>query len=489
MKNNRSKNFNKYDIADRIYKIILILLVFIFVALFIWLLQMSKKDLINLQYSEVQSLNKDVSYILENRRRKIDEDAIVLEKYISQGKTNEEVLTYLQTEHSVMSTLDPEYSDIYGYIRGEYLDGSGWAADETFIPKQRPWYLKAKERNGSIAFASPYIDAITGNLIISYSKLLSDGESVISYDVQLSNMQKLVDDTVNEKCLETIIFDESEIILADSQKQNISFAFSELKNEYYVTLYQKYKSSNGNDFEFRYGRNNYYVFNNPITDGMKQLVIVDAQLMFSSLKKAIVVGILLFSAITVLVTVIILGINRRMKKAEDDVLKIRKLYFEANTDKLTGLYNRRAYEDKIAKIMEEGIPSKLIYLSFDLNGLKHTNDTHGHFAGDALISGAASVIKKVWGRYGRTYRIGGDEFSAILEINLGELKALKEEFDKEILNWSKENQTELSISYGYAEKEKHKNASLRELIELADEKMYTEKTSYYKKSGIDRRKR
>lgn len=475
--------------ADNIYKLILMMTIIVFIIMFSWLYKISKNNLINLQYSEVQSLNKDVAYILENRRHKIAEDAMVLEKYISDGKTNDELLTYLSMEHSIMVTLDAEYSDFYGYIRGEYLDGSGWEPDETFIPKERPWYLAGKKYNGDIGFASPYIDAISGNLIISYTKLLSDGESVISYDVQLTNMQKLVAETVNDKCLETIIIDENETILADSQTQNISLHFSELTDGYYNDLYNVYRNNLDNNFELKCGNYHFYVYNNAIADGMKQLVLVDAKELFAPLRKALLYGIILFIIITASVVAIIRDINKRRKIAEEDLVKIKDLYFEANTDILTGLYNRRAYEDKLAKISEKGISDNLVYFSFDLNGLKTANDTKGHSEGDKLITGASYVLKQTWEPYGRLYRIGGDEFAAILELSSDDLAAAEKKFAEEISKWSSDNNADLSISYGFCEREEFKDATMREIIDLADECMYREKARYYQQSGKDRRRR
>lgn len=93
------------------------------------------------------------------------------------------------------------------------------------------------------------------------------------------------------------------------------------------------------------------------------------------------------------------------------------------------------------------------------------------------------------GNYGKVYRIGGDEFSAIVEINGAEIDSVRSAFTKEMENWSQENGTELSVSYGLSSKEKLTNATIRELVEIADANMYKEKSEYYKKSGKDRRKR
>ena len=475
--------------ADFVYKLVLSFLIFIFIGLFVWLYFISRNNLINLQYGEVQRLNKDVTYILENRCRKIDEDALVIEKYLSEGKSNREILAYLRMEHDVMSTLDPEYSDFYGYVRGEYLDGSGWIPGKDFIPKERPWYKDGLSRGGKISFSSPYVDAISGNLIISYNKLLSDKESVISYDVQLTNMQKLVDDTVNDMWLETIIIDLNEVVLADSQKRNVSHYFSELDGDYYRILYGDYKKDSNDNFEFRYKGKRYYVFNSQISEYMRQLVVVDAGKMFASLKRAVFVGVIMVVLLILFAKAIIYDIDNRRIKAEENLKKIKALYYEANTDKLTGLYNRRAYEDEIDRLSEEGLSDSLVYITFDLNGLKNANDTLGHTAGDKLLCGAAEVIKNVWGKFGKVYRIGGDEFSAIIDISVEEITESKENFEREADNWTKENEMELTISYGYSERRKHMGVSINDLIEFADKEMYKSKSEYYKQSGKDRRRR
>ena len=55
--------------------------------------------------------------------------------------------------------------------------------------------------------------------------------------------------------------------------------------------------------------------------------------------------------------------------------------------------------------------SQFIYVSMDVNGLKIINDRQGHAAGDELICVAASCMKTRFDRYGKVYRMGGDEFA------------------------------------------------------------------------------
>lgn len=95
--------------------------------------------------------------------------------------------------------------------------------------------------------------------------------------------------------------------------------------------------------------------------------------------------------------------------------KLERIEFESLTDVLTGLFNRRAW-DKLVHLEEErckryGHPTAVLVI--DLNDLKVTNDTFGHFAGDELIKKAASTLKKCIRTNDILARLGGDEFSIL----------------------------------------------------------------------------
>ena len=86
-------------------------------------------------------------------------------------------------------------------------------------------------------------------------------------------------------------------------------------------------------------------------------------------------------------------------------------------DKLTGLRNAAAYMSKSAELeAQRKVVKDLTYgvVLFDVNFLKKVNDTHGHQAGNQLIRHAARVICRVFA-HSPVYRVGGDEFVAILQ--------------------------------------------------------------------------
>lgn len=159
----------------------------------------------------------------------------------------------------------------------------------------------------------------------------------------------------------------------------------------------------------------------------------------------------------------------------------------SNTDELTGLSNRRSYETDISESSEIPAEENFVYFSIDINGLKQVNDNLGHQAGDELIIGAASCIRKCLGAYGRTYRIGGDEFAAIIYASETELQHICEDLEETILRWKGTLVGSLAMSFGYASKREYPTLTISKIANIADERMYAEKEIYYSQKGIDRR--
>ena len=122
-----------------------------------------------------------------------------------------------------------------------------------------------------------------------------------------------------------------------------------------------------------------------------------------------------------------------------------KLLYVSNTDALTGCLNRHAYETDINKL---DLKKELIYISLDLNSLKHVNDTYGDAAGDEMICAAATCMMASFGEFGRVYRIGGDEFAVIITQKPDELDAMTKHFDSSVAEWRGKIVDSMTISYG-----------------------------------------
>lgn len=154
-------------------------------------------------------------------------------------------------------------------------------------------------------------------------------------------------------------------------------------------------------------------------------------------------------------------------------------------DQLTQLYNRRAYENDIS--MPGSDTANLVYVSVDVNELKVINDSLGHEAGDELIVGAADCMRKCFGPYGKIYRTGGDEFVVILYASEKELEQIKKDITNTINAWKGNLVDHASMSCGYVSRREFPDLSFGELAKIADERMYENKTAWYKNKGVDRR--
>ncbi|MCF6096345.1 diguanylate cyclase [Thermovorax subterraneus] len=149
----------------------------------------------------------------------------------------------------------------------------------------------------------------------------------------------------------------------------------------------------------------------------------------------------------------------------------KSLEYMSYHDILTGVYNRRYFEEKLRSVNK--FPVSIIMA--DLNGLKLVNDTMGYVEGDRLLIRLAVILSKSIGPSGVLARIGGDEFAILLpNTNYNEAdKILKRIRD----NINKYNQNEaadgiiLSVSLGFATADNEK-ADLEKVLSQADEMMY-----------------
>ena len=160
---------------------------------------------------------------------------------------------------------------------------------------------------------------------------------------------------------------------------------------------------------------------------------------------------------------------------EIDAGRRAALYRElAEKDLLTGCYNRNAYHEDTSRCKKL---TNLLLFAFDLNNLKYYNDKFGHNCGDQYITDAAHILRKIFSRYGKLYRIGGDEFCVLIDDhNTCDISHLicclrKEE---SIYNASSRN-IYLQISCGYAVFDPQTDTDLDALQKRADQNMYDNK--------------
>lgn len=120
-------------------------------------------------------------------------------------------------------------------------------------------------------------------------------------------------------------------------------------------------------------------------------------------------------AIVLAVTSLLVIMARLVMTWLENVALLRQSQTEALTDALTGMANRRAMMADLKQAIALATPEQPIVLAlFDLDGFKYYNDTFGHPAGDALLVRLGTSLTRTLDGRGRGYRMGGDEFCALL---------------------------------------------------------------------------
>jgi diguanylate cyclase (GGDEF)-like protein/PAS domain S-box-containing protein len=145
----------------------------------------------------------------------------------------------------------------------------------------------------------------------------------------------------------------------------------------------------------------------------------------------------------------IVGVSRNIeerKKAEREVLYL------SYHDQLTGLYNRRFYEEELRRMnFQRNLPVTMVIA--DVNGLKMTNDAFGHLAGDELLKKFTAALNGELRAEDVAARIGGDEFVLLLpKTDADGAEHLVKRIRERIRNATCDHAI-LSVSFGWATKQ------------------------------------
>jgi signal transduction histidine kinase/DNA-binding NarL/FixJ family response regulator/HPt (histidine-containing phosphotransfer) domain-containing protein len=124
----------------------------------------------------------------------ITTSAFTVQGMLEKGASQEAILDYITSLTNWVMEHDDRvsgFNGLYGFIRDEWMDGTGWVPPEGYVPQERPWYTGARGKGGAIEATVPYLDADTGEIVISYARELFDKETsfgVLSIDMVLTKL-------------------------------------------------------------------------------------------------------------------------------------------------------------------------------------------------------------------------------------------------------------------------------------------------------------
>ncbi|ETT87318.1 diguanylate cyclase [Viridibacillus sp. FSL R5-0477] len=166
-------------------------------------------------------------------------------------------------------------------------------------------------------------------------------------------------------------------------------------------------------------------------------------------------------------------------------LKNERLKQLTELDGLTGINNRRYFEDRLPICFRKSYKDKwpLTILMIDIDEFKKYNDTYGHLKGDDLICHTVNIMKDIVADRGVISRYGGEEFAIVIrDMGEGEARILAEKIRSSVENAKFEHKGRsdiqfATISIGGTTTFMHSFESVSDFIEAADQALYQSKNS------------
>ncbi|MCR4579255.1 MAG: response regulator [Treponema sp.] len=253
------------------------------------------------------------------------------------GCTNQEVHEYLSQETNLwLEQVDNNYTGIYGYINGEYIDGSNWIPPEGYDPCSRDWYLAAIKGAGAPVMVSPYVDAQTGKMMISASQLLPDGKSVVSMDLTLNEIQNTIKNVhIADGAGYSYIIDSSGLVVAHyDDSENGKNYLDDLEISTIISRIQKLDRGS---FSAEINHKKCSVFTNSVRDRWNTVVVVEDSKLFHAIRVRFLVTLLIFTGIFLVIVLLCYISYRSMIKHARREVVIRQNLHQLNKDMILAL--------------------------------------------------------------------------------------------------------------------------------------------------------
>ncbi|MBO4847464.1 MAG: response regulator [Lachnospiraceae bacterium] len=276
----------KNDVSVKRGKFNLIFTILITLILMIFLVSYNSKLFYRVSVKSIYELGEDNSETtatdLENylsvSQSTLNVVADTVELMYKNGDDQERILQYLTVQtDSLFESFDENFTGLYAYIRGEYMDGSGWVPPDDYRVESRDWYKEAVEADGKTIIVSPYVDAHTHDVVITICRLIDDGKphgsyeqrNVVALDVIVNHIQEVTErvdiggkgyamivnsdgfivshkdpelrgknfgDVFNRDLLTTIIFTRNGMLNSVINDQECTLFVNEVMDQWYVVL-------------------------------------------------------------------------------------------------------------------------------------------------------------------------------------------------------------------------------------------------------------
>ncbi len=276
-----------------------------------------RNDNIVSKRAEVAKVAEKVNDFLEEGTNALKLSAYQVEAMMDAGTKPDEILRYLsETYHAYSRVIDSDYSDLYGVFQRKFLDGSGWVPGSDYIAESRPWYLAARNAGEEVAAVSSYYDMATGNVMMSLSKCLSDQRSVISIDISLDKIRKIVKSFAVENDQEIVmVLDKDCFVVAHSDRTQIGADYAKEEGTLGRAIADSFLSESDKDwYEISFDSVGYLLMTAETDQGWKAVTLSKTDDLMGTVNFLIFVMVL--SMAVIICAIFIVYMNFRKKRHE-----------------------------------------------------------------------------------------------------------------------------------------------------------------------------
>lgn len=338
----QSGQTEEIDVSGRIKLLVPMMLIFLLMVGMVIYTSRAIRDVAVTNIREVgedriSAAAAELENYLETSKSTLWVTADTVDHMIRSGTTPEKVLDYITVEtQNQKQHFDVNITGIYGYVMGEYLDGLAWVPPENYDPTRRDWYRAAVEADGEATIIAPYVDAQTNDIIISISRMLSNGKDVLSVDVMMNQIQQIVSNLHLKGKGYGFIVDRDGMLIAHQDEEKSGRYLTEEEDQ--LILIDKILEIENGTFEIKTGRSKSTVFVRQIAEQWYVVIVIDNRELTAEVRQQMVINVLICAVIFALIAFFYLLGHRNEKAYSGRIAQMRaeeqKQAYEARVLKL-----------------------------------------------------------------------------------------------------------------------------------------------------------
>ncbi len=290
------------------------------------------------------AITADLENYLDTAKSVLWVAADTVDHMVAKGATDEEIIEYITRESTrTEEQFDDSYTGLYGVIRGNYVDGVGWVPPEDYDPTTRDWYLTTVGAKGEVVIVSPYVDAQTGNVIISVGKALTDTKNAMAMDLTLNGVQEIVEKIQINGYGYGYIVNSDGMVIAHHDRSENGKNYNDLP-EYHELFQQVLEVDKGN-FDTKINGEKCTVFVDEVMDQWHLVIITKNSDLYKDPMTLLVASILINLVVFILISVFYLIGYRSERK------------FNVRMEEMKEIERRKDYEAKVLKLEKSAADS------------------------------------------------------------------------------------------------------------------------------------